>query len=309
MYSFDDLFLFAQVVEIGSYLHTAKKLKISETTIGRRIKNLESSLNVKLIHMTTKHFEVTEVGKQIYSAIKNRAINMEHLIEVIDDILKSKLDPQGTINLVLPPVLAFELITPKIPEFLDQYPKINLNIFYQNKDLDLIKDGIDIAIINHIPKLQSQTIKNVFSSEAKLFCTKKYANEYGVPKTPQELNLHRVTGYINDDYSVDKNLPITHIKTGEIIVIPMPKKITTNNSLHNIQLLYSNKVICALLCDLDLEKINNINETELIHVLPDYLIKKKNYYLIRHPTARNDLKIQLLCDFLEQCLKKLPLIK
>lgn len=304
MYSFDDLFLFTQVADIGSYLHTAKKLKISETTIGRRIKNLERSLNVKLIHMTTKHFEITEIGMQIYSAIKNRSINMEYLIEAIDNILKSKLEPQGNITLVLPNALGFELITDKIPDFLDRYPKINLNILYQNKELDLIKDGIDVAIINHIPKLQSQKIKHIYSSNVKLFCTKKYADKYGIPNTPQELSSHRVTGYINDDYSVDKNLPITHIKTGEIVVIPMPKKITTNNSLHNIKLLQTGKVIGALLCDLELEKTNIINEADLIHVLPNYLIDKKHYYLVRHTTTSNgDLKVRLLCDFLEQCLK------
>mgnify|MGYP000417369282 CR=1 FL=1 len=304
MYSFDDLFLFAQVVEIGSYVHTAKKLKLNETTVGRRIKNLEQSLNVKLINMTTKHFEVTDFGKQIYSVIKNRAVNMEHLVEVIDDILKSKLYPKGTITVVLPNVLALELITPKIPYFLEKHPQISLNILYQNKEIDLIKDGIDVAILNHIPKRQSQIIKHIFSSEVKLFCTKKYANKYGVPNKPQDLSLHRVIGYINDDYSIDKYYPLANTQTGEVIIIPMPKIITTNSTIHNIQLLQTNKVIGPLLCDLELENITKLNKLELINILPEYHISKKDYYLLRHPTANNDLKIQLLCNFLEQCLKK-----
>ncbi len=304
MYSFDDLFLFSQIVEIGSYVHTAKKLKLNETTVGRRIKNLEQSLNVKLINMTTKHFEVTDFGKQIYSAIKNRDINMDHLVEVIDGILKSKLYPKGTINVVLPNVLALELITPKIPEFLDKHPQISLNVLYQNKEIDLIKDGIDIAILNHIPKRQTQIIKHIFSSEVKLFCTKKYADQYGVPNTPQDLSLHRVIGYINDDYSIDKYYPLTNTQTGEVIITPMPKIITTNSTIHNMQLLQTNKVIVALLCDLELENVMKLNNIELINVLPEYQISRKDYYLLRHPTARNDLKIQLFCDFLEQCLRK-----
>lgn len=302
MYSFDDLFLFAQVVEIGSYLHTAKKLKISETTIARRIKNLEDSLNIKLFHLTTKHFEVTSLGAQIFDAIKDPSNNLDRLVESIDRIIVTRLEPHGTVILALPPVIALELITPNIPDFLENNPKINLNIIYQNKTIDLVRDGVDVAIVNHVPKQQSQTIKNVFTDGAKLYCTSEYARKFGVPNTLQELGDHLVTGYLNDDYSVEDDVHIFNIKTGKSEVIPMPRRLVTNSGFHNIRLLYTNKVICGLLSnhsDLEFQTGGDI-----IHVLPDYMFAKTNFYLLRHPLAKNELKIKAICDFLEKCLRK-----
>ena len=298
MYSIDDLFLFTKVAEIGSFLHTAKILKISETTVSRRIKNLENQLGISLLSVNTKNFELTTHGKQIYNAIKEQADPVNSLIEKIEIIIGYQKEPNGRLNIALPVVMALDLITPYIPDFISKYPKINLNIYYQSKEIDMIKDGLDIAILNHLPRQQTQKIKNIHNSYFKLYCSKKYIQKYGLPQRPEELANHLVAGYILDNGTIPNNLAVTNINTGEIIVIQMPRRITTNNSLHSVKWLYSDEVICPLLDTSNLHR-----KDDIVEVLPDYQLYNIEYYLLRNPHG-DKLNIQLFCDFLESCLKK-----
>ena len=295
MYSYDDLFLFTKVVEVGSFIHTAKMLKISHTTISRRIKSLEDQLGVALLRVNTKNFELTQTGLRIYESLKNQADTVD---DIIGDILDHQKEPQGTLNVILPTGIALDSITPHIPKFLLKYPKINLNLNYKNKELDLIKEGIDVAIINHLPKQQNQKIKNVFSTMALLYCTRAYADKYGIPNHPEELKNHLVTGYINDDYSISSSLSLTNIKTGEVVLTPMPRRIMTNNALQNIRLMETGEVIAALLDNIDLSHYR----FEMVPVLPEYHLMSIKFYLLRHP-HHNALKVQVFCKFLEDCLK------
>ena len=294
MYSYDDIFLFVKTVEVGSFINTAKLLKISQSTVSKRIKDLELAINITLIRRNTKNFEITDAGNAIYNYFKDKIKEFDQAMIKFTD---KKPDPQGTLNVLLPPAMAFGLITPALPQFLLKYPKINLNICYQNTEIDLIKEGFDIAILNHVPKQQSQKIKNIFSADVRLYCSKTYAEKYGLPNFPEEMANHLIAGHMLDDHTIPSHLPLTNIKTGETTVVNMPKRITTNNSLHNIQLLKTNEVIVALLDNVVL----NIND-ELIQVLPEYSLFNMKFYLLRHP-HNNDVSSQVFCEFLEERLK------
>ena len=99
MYSYDDLFLFAKVVEVGSFIHTSKLLNTTHTTISRRIKTLEEQLGVTLLKVDTRNFEITEIGKRVYASIKNEAGMVD---EKIKNIVEQQNEPTGMIKVQLP---------------------------------------------------------------------------------------------------------------------------------------------------------------------------------------------------------------
>lgn len=298
MYSYDDLFLFAKVVEVRSFVHTSKLLNTTHTTVSRRIKALEEQLGVTLIKFDTRNFEVTEIGQQVYDLIKNEAYSLD---ERINEIVKHQKEPTGLIKVQLPVVMFKNLITPEVPKFLRKYKKIRLAICYQNGEIDLVKDGFDLAIINHIPKQQSVKIKNVFNSSLKLYCTRAYADKYGVPKSIEELSNHLITGFMMADKTIPNNCVLTNIKTQQETIVSMPNRIVLNNADHVTQLLLSNEVICGIYNAGN--TFSECKDTEIVPVLPDYAMLNMNFYMIRHPQT-NDHKVQLFSDFLENCLKK-----
>lgn len=291
---YEDIALFIKVVDIGSFLHTAKVLKVTHSTISRRIKALEENLKTTLILRDTKNFVLTDNGQKIYNEFKPQ---IDKLDISINNVLTEENEPSGTINVLLPPAFSFNYINEYIPEFLRKYPKIDIHLTYTNKDASLIKDGYDIAIINHFPKLQTPTIKLLYCAMVSLYCTQKYANKYGIPKTPEDLSKHLVTGNLLFDNTVPTNFELKNLITGQTTIIPMPRRLTINSMLQNSKFLHSNEVICGF--------FNNTSfDTEVIQVLPEYSILEIKFYILRHPQS-NDKKVSLFYDFIQQKMKNL----
>ena len=299
MYDVNDLLLFVKVVEIGSFFHTAQLLKITQPTVARRIKNLETQLGLSLLRVTTREFEVTEMGQQLYTLIKEQSETIDSLLSRVELISKLKNEPQGDVKISVPVIMAMHLISPYVPAFLRKYPHINLTISYLNVRVDLIKGGFDLAIVGYIPNQLNLKIKHVYTSSMKLYCTKAYAKKYGIPKTPEEISQHFVTGYSNIDQSVINKIAFTNVTTGESIVINMPKRVVINSALHSFKFLFSDEVICAIYDDFD----PILDSDSVIRVLPEFSAGDIKYYMIRHPQG-HDLKTQIVYDFLVDCLKQ-----
>ena len=298
MFDVNDLLLYVKVVEIGSFLHTARLLNVSHPTIARKIKNLETYLDATLLIVSTKGFEVTDIGKQIYNLIKEQAITVDDLINKLELIAKAENEPRGKLKIALPMVISMNLISPYLPDFLIKYPHIDMIVRYQNQEIDLVKGGYDLAILNYIPNQLNLKIKHVLTIMMKLYCTKAYAQKYGVPKTPEELANHLVTGYMLVDETIPHQIPLINTKTGINTVINMPQRFVINNALHSLKFMFSNEVICAMYDDLD-----PILKTDaVIPVLPEYHSQVVKYYMVRHPHS-NDLKTNLCAKFLEECLQ------
>jgi DNA-binding transcriptional LysR family regulator len=298
--SLDDLFTFIKAVEIGSYVLAAKYFAVNSATISRRISNLELSLGqVKLVEKTNNSFYPTELGKQLIALVLsdancdfNRLLHSLQNLPTTDRLLKKNL------LLVIPPIIGLLTVTKYLHKFFLANPNINLNICYQNKEPDLVADNVDIAIVLYSPgKRLNQKFKRIGVLSSKLFCTQQYINKYGIPKTPHELIQHNFVGLISDDFNILKKIKFTHVKTGEILEVGMPNRITTNSTLNNAELINSGEVIAGVLdIPFILSRYNNF-----IEVLPEYTPEQFPIYLLKHP-YREDKYIDLCASFLEECI-------
>ncbi len=300
MYGLDDLVLFTKVVEIGSFSNTAKALKVTSQAVANRIRNMESRMGVVLIHATTREFKLTEAGQLLYGILQESSGCVDKMLRNTEEFVKDKHEPQGTIRIVMNAMLPLHLITPYLHQFSIKYPKIDLNIRFINAPVDLIREGYDMALGNFIPSQQDLKIKNVFNTKWKLFCSKGYADKYGLPATPAELIAnHKIVGIMNLDGRPVAHFQMTNTHTGESILYKMPKHLTINNQIHILPLIKSNEFICP-----GSEEMNpDLKAEDIVTVLPDYYVLEMKFYLIFHPHAR-DLKIKLFSDFLERCLIK-----
>lgn len=294
-FSFDELYIFMVVGELDSFQVAGKFFGVNSTTIGRKLSSLENDLGVVLLNRFNNSFEITEIGKELLQQVKNSQLNILELKKLVTDIVETNREPSGDLSVILPVGLAQDKISLHVPKFLRQYPKINLNLCFQNKEPSLVKNNIDLAVTQVKPLQPNQKFKIIYSSPFRFFCTKSYAQKYGVPKTPEELSNHLVTGLLWDDYIVPEFITITHKKSNQEVIVPMPKKITSNNSFNNAQLLLSGEVIGGIL------DFNPVNRDELIEVLPEFFLGEIKFYMSRHP-YRNDKKIKLFADFLESVL-------
>ncbi len=290
--AYDDIILFSKVVNLGSFSAAAKILHLSQSTISRRITTLEQKLGVLLLKRNTQRIELTEVGTLIYERSLARHQEFEQEIQAI---LKAKSILRGSLKVSLPLSFGEEFISPQIPNFIKAYPEINLTLIYQNRELDLLRDGFDIAIVNHIPRFPDQKIKLLYTAEIGVYCTPEYIKRNGKVETLEDLSGHSY--FIGIDYSgrAIHNVEVINIKSGKSTIFEVPIRYTTNQAEQSKYMLYSHEII-AIGCTFAFKK--DVQEGRLIRILTDYRMEPTKFYLTRHKDEEN-AKVAVFSSFVQ----------
>jgi DNA-binding transcriptional LysR family regulator len=138
----NDLYYFAHVVEQRGFAAAGRALHEAKSKLSRRISALESQLGVRLLERSSRSFRVTEVGDAFYEHCKN-------ILQEADDaqalVAETRVEPQGRIRFSCPTGL-LELLSPSLPSFLSRHPKLRLQVLAVDRPVDLIQEGIDLAL-------------------------------------------------------------------------------------------------------------------------------------------------------------------
>lgn len=207
-YKLDDLITFTTVARTGSFKATAKLLGKDPSIISRRITQLEHQLGVKLLVRTTRSLKLTEAGN-IYS---NRlSMALEEVDSATKDIGNFIATPQGTLRLSLPVIFGRKIITPLFSNLLDNYPKINIEVHYEDRVVDIVAEGYDLVI--RIGSLLNSSLisKKLGVFTSLLVATPKYISTHGIPDTPKQLEHHQCLGF-----SKAPSWPLWALRAGKI---------------------------------------------------------------------------------------------
>lgn len=151
MEDLNDLYYFAQVVEHGGFAPAGRALDMPKSKLSRRIANLEERLGVRLIQRSTRHFSVTEIGQEYYRHCVAMMVEAEGAAEVIE---RNRSEPQGVVRISCPTALLDFWVGPMLTRFMVQYPLVELHIESTNRQVDLIQEGIDVALRVRFPPLE-----------------------------------------------------------------------------------------------------------------------------------------------------------
>jgi len=187
MWSYDDLAIFVSVVERGSFIAAANKMKIPSSTVSRRLSRLEADLNVKLLERTSRKIHLTEKGKFFYeqcaSPIKQIRENTRELTESIDKI-------HGKLKITVPTYVGNELMADLFVDFVKENPEIELEMLLSNDIEDILDEEIDIAI-RVGPLVDSNLIaQKLWEMEYVLCANNEYISKYGIPEKPEDIKFH-----------------------------------------------------------------------------------------------------------------------
>lgn len=296
-FSFDDLYFFYKAAEIGSYSLAAKFFSVNSTTVSRRIIALEDSLKVKLVEVSNNSFSLTMKGKLVFDLLAGGEFSFDKLQLLVNNSVDDMI-VSGEVLFSLPPGLGISLISRHIPQFIRENPGIKLNLCYQNKEPELAKDNVDLALALYITnKHPNQKFKKIASFPVYLLCTREYQEKYGIPESINDLSSHFCVGLITDSFEVYRTIKFRNKKTDEIIMLEMPNNITTNSAINNMELIKSNEVIAGVW-----DYTGRGIPDHLIHVLPDYEINPISMYLLKHPYRQSKV-INIVADFIEKLFK------
>lgn len=285
---------FCQLVETGSFTGVAKKMDVSQPTITRRIAALEEELNLILIKRNTKQVTITSDGQNFYELFATQENQLVKALQVFKD---KTLHNNIKINLSLPTGIANHIISPHITAFIDKYPNLTLNIFYQNREIDLVKEQIDLAVVRKIPKLQTVKIKKIHSHITHLYCTPQYTEKHGLPTSLEDLiNNHSVVGGLQDDSSMYSKFAIDEDGNTTDISHIVPR--LNINTLEPALLLAKRGDI--IIGGTDLMYKEQLSTGELVKVLPSYYFSGSEFFLVRLDGAHHPL-LEELMQFIQDC--------
>jgi DNA-binding transcriptional LysR family regulator len=184
----DNIAVFVRVVELGNLSAAGRDMRISPAVASNRIKELEKHLGVRLFNRTTRQLTPTEHGSVFYAGAK----------QVLDAVTEAEAavsalsgQPRGTIRVTAPLGLGRRFIASGIPDFHDRYPDIEVRLRLSDHNVDLMKEGIDVAFRLGLLEDSSLRMRGILDCERVLVAAPKYLQARGEPEAPHELIARR----------------------------------------------------------------------------------------------------------------------
>ncbi|MEI6643174.1 MAG: LysR family transcriptional regulator [Novosphingobium sp.] len=183
---------FATVVETGSFSAAARRLNMGQPAVSKAIANLEEYLGVRLMARTTRAQHLTEAGQRFYERAR---VVLDEADEAEAAARDSATSLAGQLRLAAPPTYAALHILPRLAEFLDRHPELAVDLILDDRWVDLIEQGVDVAVRLGKPSDSSLIARRLGSSQRLLVATSAYLDQMGEPATPDELPAHRLIAY------------------------------------------------------------------------------------------------------------------
>ncbi|HTV67359.1 MAG TPA: LysR family transcriptional regulator [Rhizobiaceae bacterium] len=180
----DNIAVFVRVVELGNLSAAGRDMRISPAVASNRIKELEKHLGVRLFNRTTRQLMPTEHGTVFYAGAKNI---LETITEAEAAVSALSGQPRGTIRVTAPLGLGRRLIASGIPDFHDKYPDIEVRLRLSDHNVDILKEGIDVAFRLGVIEDSSLRMRGIMECERVLVAAPKYLEQRGEPTDPNEL--------------------------------------------------------------------------------------------------------------------------
>ncbi len=183
----NDLYFFAAVVEHKGFSAAGRALGIPKSRLSKRIAQLEERLGVRLLQRTTRRFVVTEVGERFYSQCRAVLEEAQAAQDAVDEL---RAEPRGMVRLSCPVSLTQTMLADVLPDFLLQYPKVQVRVMATNRRVDVISEGIDVAIrVRTKLDTDATLVARTFGQSRVLpVASPSLLDERGRPSTPQELS-------------------------------------------------------------------------------------------------------------------------
>ncbi len=187
MTAISDFDIFARVARTGNMSAAGREMGLSPAVVSKRISLLEERLGARLFQRTTRQLTLTETGEGYF----RRVIDILSLISEADDFVSRRnTNPRGQLKVTAPTSFSRFHLAPYLPEFLQTYPEIQLDLHLTDNFVDIIRDGFDLAI--RIGELQdSSLVARKLSPDTRVIvAAPSYLEKHGTPKSLKDLDDH-----------------------------------------------------------------------------------------------------------------------
>jgi len=284
----DKLRVFHAVAEAGSFTHAGDALNLSQSAVSRQISALEEALQVPLFHRHARGLILTEQGELLNQTVKE-VFGKLAMTEAM--LTESKERPKGQLKVTTTVALGSTWLTPRMGEFLDVYPDVTVDLLLDDRELDLSMREADVAIRMAPPRQPELIQRHLMTVHLNVYAAPAYIKRYGLPKTAEDLDNHKVIVYgeATRPPVPDTNILMRLGAKGEERRRP---SLTVNN-VYAIQRAAEAGLGLAALPEFMVQGSSN-----LVRVLPEVEGPRIDAYFVYPEELRNSKRIQVFRDFL-----------
>jgi DNA-binding transcriptional LysR family regulator len=188
----DDLILFAQVVESGSFSKAAEANGLTNSVVSKRIARLEKELGSTLLHRTTRRLTLSEAGRVLYQRARLVAQAAQEAFDAVTGYSQSL---QGHIRISVPTISGELLLAEAVAEFCELHPAISVEMSLENRFVDLIGEGYDLVIRTGHLDDSNLIARHILDSRWTICAAPAYISRRGKPRVPEDLLQHNCLIY------------------------------------------------------------------------------------------------------------------
>ena len=187
MQDLNDMLYFAEVAERGGFAAAGRALGVPKSRLSRRIADLEARLGARLLQRTTRKLSLTEVG-EIY--LRHCSAMRDEALAAAEAVAQLQVEPRGTLRITCPVTLAQSTLGYLIPRYMALYPHVKVDMQVTNRAVDLVEEGIDIAlrVRTTLDDSGSLVIKNLGNGSGHLLASPSLLARQGQPEKPEDLS-------------------------------------------------------------------------------------------------------------------------
>jgi DNA-binding transcriptional LysR family regulator len=297
MDALSDIAVFVRVVERGSFTRAADELELSRAAVSKYLSRLEARLGARLLHRTTRRLTLTEAGAALFEASQGA---LERIEEAEESIARLQKEPRGRLKVSAPMGFGILYLGEAIAEFLRTYPAMSLDVRFDDRFVNLVEEGVDVAI--RIGRLTDSTlVARKLGSVRTLACASPhYLAEHGEPESPEDLAAHNCLLY---SYSSTANVWRFTAPGGREIPVAVTGSLRTNNGIAECEAAVAGLGVMVVPA---FYAARPIREKKLKRILANYQLPELGIYAVYLQREHVPPKLRAFVDFLVERFRARP---
>jgi DNA-binding transcriptional LysR family regulator len=289
----DGIAIFVKVLQAGSFSRAAKLLGMPNSTVSAKVSALEKRLGVTLLQRTTRRLRPTQAGEAYFQ----RSLHaLEELQAAEDELESARGEPYGRLRLTAPVEIGHGIVPALVHRYLGMHPQMELELIVTNRVLDLVSDGIDLAVRAGELKDSGLIARRFELGHFGLWASPEYLAKHGAPRHPKELTRYqclRFTRFKNG------GLRLTDGK--ETISVPFQGRLMADDfetiralAIRGLAIAFLPSFLCA----------EEAKQDKLVRVLPEWRGEKVSVSLVYPAQRFVPAKVGAFIAVAEEFLKK-----
>ena len=287
----DDLILFSQVIEMGSFSKVAEENNLTNSVVSKRIARLEEEIGAQLLYRTTRKLTLTEAGKVLLHSAKNVKQATQ---EAMDAVSGFGENVSGHIKMSVPTISGDLILADAVAEFCNMHPGLTVDMSLDNRFVDLVAGGFDLVIRTGYLEDSSLIARHILDSQWVVCASPSYIVKNGKPIEPIDLTTHNCLQYAYQTTgATDWQFKG---KQGDYIVKVSGSFSTDNATALRKAALGGHGIAYVPRCLV----YHDIRSGELVDIFPELVGKKLGIYAVYHFTRQPPNKVKLLIEHIRE---------